>query len=84
MDDIPYEQAQIAVANLKAAIRSVLADAPEEGLKNAEIGRILGIYTGHEGHEGHIPRTMLALMESEGVVEQDDETNRWSLQKHGP
>lgn len=72
----------MAVANLKSAIRKLLRAGPEEGLKNSEIGRTLGIYTGHEGHEGHIPRTMLAIMENEGVVQQDDETSRWRLQRH--
>ena len=84
MSDTSYSRAQIAIANLKSAIRDVLSDAGAEGMTNAQIGRTLGIYTGHEGHEGHIPRTMLAIMENEGVVAQDDETNRWSLRHHGP
>lgn len=80
----PYYRAQKAVAELKASIYSVLDAGPDKGLRNVEIGRTLGIYEGHEGHEGHISRTLLATMEREGVVEQDDETGRWSLQNHKP
>ena len=78
----PYRMAQRAMAELKAAIRAVLEEAPDEGLKNVEIGRTLGIYTGHEGHEGHVPRTLLALMEQEGLVIQDSESRRWRLRNH--
>jgi hypothetical protein len=78
----PYRRAQQSLAELKAAIHSVLEEGPEEGLRNVEIGRTLGIYEGHEGHEGHIPRTLLAMMEEEGVVEQDGETGRWHLRSH--
>lgn len=35
-----------------------------------DIGRTLGVYSGHVRHEGHIPRTLMAIMEGEGVVEQ--------------
>jgi DNA-binding IclR family transcriptional regulator len=74
-----YKLAQRALANLKAAVHGVLLEAGAGGLTNAEIGRTLGIYAGHVGHEGHIPRTLLAMMESEGVVEQNKESKRWSL-----
>jgi len=77
----PYHLAQRAVADLKAAVFSLLESAGKEGLTNAEIGRRLGIYAGHLGHEGHIPRTMLALMESEGAVVQEPDTKRWSLKR---
>jgi len=76
-----YLTAQRALAELKAAIYIVIKCGPAEGLRNADIGRILGIYAGHVGHEGHIPRTLLALMENEGVVEQDSE-KRWTLRSH--
>ena len=56
-----------------------LVDAGPDGLSNAQIGRRLGIYTGHKGHEGHIPRTLLAIMEAEHVVEQDNERKLWRL-----
>lgn len=65
----PYYLAQIAIAQLKTAIHIVLTKAPAAGLRNADIGRSLGIYAGHIEHEGHIPRVCLALMEAEGVVE---------------
>ncbi len=75
-----YFLAQSAMAQLKSAIYQVLAEAPG-GLKNSEIGRILGIYMGHIEHEGHIPRTLLAIMESEGVVEQEKESKAWKLKR---
>ena len=56
-----YHLAQNAMADLKAAVYSLLEGAPPEGLTNAQIGRRLGIYAGHVEHEGHIPRTLLAL-----------------------
>jgi hypothetical protein len=75
----PYHLAQRAIADLKAAVRQTLQDGPADGMANVDIGKSLGIYTGHEGHEGHIPRTLLAMLEAEGVVEQDDDSKRWSL-----
>ena len=77
-----YHLAQQALADLKAAIHQTLSEASSHGLTNAEIGRTLGIYTGHVGHEGHIPRTLLAVMEAEGVVSQDVGTKRWTLKRH--
>ena len=74
-----YRLAQHALSDLKAAIVQVLEISPREGLTNSEVGRSLGIYQGHVGHEGHIPRTLLAIMESEGVVAQDEESKRWTL-----
>jgi hypothetical protein len=67
----PYFLAQDAMTKLRSAVYLLLKQAPGEGLKNAQIGRSLGIYSGHVGHEGHISRTILALMEAEGVIEQD-------------
>lgn len=78
-----YHLAQRAIADLKAAVYSVLASTSGDGLTNAEIGRSLGIYAGHIEHEGHIPRTLLALMEKEGVVEQAADSKRWSIRRHG-
>lgn len=63
-----YALAQRAMADLKAAIFLVLESGPAQGMRNADIGRTLGIHAGHVEHEGHIPRTLLALMEKEGVV----------------
>lgn len=74
-----YHLAQSAIADLKAAIYSLLENSSKDSLSNAEIGRSLGIYSGHVGHEGHISRTLLAMMEEEGVVEQDDDTKEWKL-----
>lgn len=77
----PYALAQSAISQLKSAIYLLLKNARREGMKNSEIGRSLGIYTGHVEHEGHIPRTLLSIMEAEGVVEQNKETKLWSLKK---
>jgi hypothetical protein len=77
-----YRRAQVSLAELKAAVRTVLEHAPEDGLTNAQIGRSLGIYAGHVGHEGHISRTILAMLESEGVAEQDRGTRCWRLRTH--
>ena len=74
-----YADAQRAIAILKFAIYQILFEAGAKGMKNVEIGRGLGIYAGHEGHEGHIPRTLLAMMEAEGVTEQDAGTKSWRL-----
>lgn len=74
-----YKLAQEGMANLRSAVHMMLVQAPEAGVSNAEIGRSLGIYSGHIGHEGHISRTILALMESEGVVEQDKVTKAWRI-----
>jgi hypothetical protein len=71
------------MADLKSAVHALLRDAPPEGLTNAQIGRTLGIYAGHIEHEGHIPRTLLALMEKEGVVQQNPVNKRWTLRVHG-
>ena len=79
MSEHPYRRAQLAMAELKAATRSLLESAPSRGLTNAEIGRSLGIYAGHKGHEGHISRTVLALLEVEGVVKQDTDSKQWCL-----
>ncbi|QDU75317.1 hypothetical protein Pan97_23470 [Bremerella volcania] len=82
MNSEAYQLAQQAIANLKSAIYLVLESAPSNGLTNAEIGRSLGIYAGHVGHEGHIPRTVLGLLESEGVVQQDSDSKRWTLRRY--
>jgi hypothetical protein len=78
-----HHLAQHAMADLKAAVYVLLQEAPSEGLTNAQIGRSLGIYAGHVEHEGHIPRTLLALMEKEGVAQQSPATKRWTLRSHG-
>jgi hypothetical protein len=72
-----YHTAQRAVADLKAAVHATLLTAGEGGLTNAVLGRSLGIYMGHVGHEGHIPRTLLAMLEAEGVARQEPESGKW-------
>ncbi|APO66157.1 hypothetical protein IE4872_CH00492 [Rhizobium gallicum] len=78
----PYVLAQEAMSRLRSSVYLLLKSSPG-GLKNSEIGRSLGIYSGHVGHEGHISRTILALMEAEGVVMQDESTKAWRL-RNGP
>ena len=77
----PYGIAQMGMAQLKEAVYLVVADGPAEGLTNAAIGRSLGIYGGHVGHEGHVSRMLLAILEAEAVVEQDAQTKTWRLRK---
>ena len=78
-----YRLAQHAIADLKSAILIVLNNRPEPGLRNVDIGKTLGIYAGHAGHEGHIPRVLLAALENDGVVKQNEDTKLWSIQFHG-
>lgn len=80
MDTSLYTRAQRAMAELKGAVYELMVEN-QEGLTNAEIGRRLGIYQGHVGHEGHISRTILAMLEAEEVVVQNRETKAWSLRK---
>ena len=77
-----YMLAQGAMGNLRGAVHLLLTNEGVDGLSNAQIGRSLGIYSGHVSHEGHISRTILALMEAEGVVQQDSNTKRWHLRDH--
>jgi len=74
-----YNKAQTAIVYLKSAIYELLEDAPADGLKNVEIGKTLGIHAGHVGHEGHIPRTLLGIMEAEGVIEQNEGNKKWRI-----
>lgn len=59
MQSDEYRRAQLALAELKAAVFSLL-ERQNVSMSNAAIGRSLGIYGGHKGHEGHISRTTLA------------------------
>lgn len=77
-----YQSAQRAIADLKHAVFLVLASGPEAGMRNSEIGRSLGIHAGHVRHQGHISRTLLEMMLTEGVVDQDPESKRWHLRDH--
>ena len=78
----PYARAQRALVNLKEAVYETIVDGPENGLTNAEVGRMLGIYMGHKGHEGHISRTILSLLEDEGRICQDRVTKRWMVRRN--
>jgi hypothetical protein len=70
-----YMLAQRAVADLKSAVLSyVRTHAPAT---NAEIGRALGIYFGHIGHEGHVSRSILHALAAEGLLVQDAKGGPW-------
>jgi hypothetical protein len=79
-----YRIAQNAIADLKSAILMLLDEYGEQGLRNVDIGRALGIYSGHVRHEGHIPRTLLEMMVHEGVVRQDKSSQLWFLVRPQP
>jgi len=81
MSAMLYARAQIAFAQLKGAVCELLQENPS-GLKNAQIGRVLGIYGGHSGQAGHISRTLLEALQHEGVVSQDPKTKLWRLRGH--
>ena len=74
-----YRQAQRAVADLKAAVLALLAAAEPGGMSNSQVGRLLGIYQGHVGHEGHISRTVLQMLQADGVIEQEGPRGVWRL-----
>ena len=78
-----YRQAQLAITDLKAAVLSLLERSPR-AMSNAAIGRSLGIYAGHKRHEGHVSRTLLAMLEAEGVVQQNPDDQTWSVRSHLP
>lgn len=67
-----YRTAQRAVADLQAAVLTLLEEE-DRPLRNADIGRRLGIYFGHIGHEGHVSRAVLALLEDQGLVAQAED-----------
>lgn len=78
----PYARAQRGLAILKEAVYETIVNGSENGLTNAEVGRMLGIYMGHKGHEGHISRTILSLLEDNGMICQDKVTKRWMVRKN--
>ena len=76
-----YRRAQRALADLKAATVEILATAGQEGLRNAQIGRLLGIYRGHVQHEGHVSRTILEMLQDDGIAEQQGKAKTWRLRQ---
>jgi hypothetical protein len=72
-----YSNAQNGLALLKVAVFEILSIYKDEGLRNVDVGKLLGIYRGHIRHEGHISRTILAIMEEDGTIRQDSETKKW-------
>ena len=57
-----YFKAQHGIILIKDAIYVLLKEQFPKGLRNVDIGKSLGIYSGHKGHEGHISRTVLEIM----------------------
>ena len=71
-----YQKAQIGLVDIKGAVFELLQRS-EGGMTTAEIGRSLGIYMDHAGHEGHISGTILAMMETEGAAWQEAPRGKW-------
>ena len=76
-----YRRAQRAIAELKSAAVDLLATAGPEGWRNAQIGRLLGIYQGHVRHEGHISRTILEMLQADGIAEQKGQGGPWQIRQ---
>lgn len=70
MNSEAYEQAQAALADLKAAVHQILNEAGDRGLSEEEISGALGI--------GALPAAVLSVMEAEKVVAKTDE-GYWAL-----
>lgn len=76
-----YRSAQLAMAESKAAILSVVVASGSRGRRNVEVSRSLGIDHGYpqdgggEEHRGHILSVLLHELSREGLVEQVD--GRW-------
>lgn len=81
--DTPYFKAQHGMVLIKDAVYTLLKESFPNGLRNVDIGKSLGIYGGHKRHEGHISRTILEMMHSEGVIEQRED-KLWYLLIHHP
>ena len=79
--DTPYYKAQSGLALLKDAVYQLLQNSYPKGLRNVDIGKSLGIYSGHVRHEGHISRTLLEMMQTDGVIEQRSD-KLWYLLIH--
>lgn len=74
-----YQLAQHGMAEMKSDIHQVLKTVYPKAFKNHKIGRMLGIYQGHVRHEGHVSRTLLEIMKSEGTIEQNKEDKIWRM-----
>jgi membrane-anchored protein YejM (alkaline phosphatase superfamily) len=77
-----HRLAQHAIADLKTAVYLVISASGSRGLRNVDVGQALGIYMGHEGHKGHISRTLLSILADEGIVFQDRNSKRWISKRH--
>ena len=82
MRNTDYDQAQLAISMLKSAIYNLLSENKEEGMRNVDVARKLGIRGGicpHTDiqHRDWISKTVLCMMEREEVVQQVG--TRWFL-----
>lgn len=84
METSLYTRAQRAMAELKGVVYELVAASGPDGLSNAEIGRSLGIYQGHVRHQGHVSRTILAMLQAEQVLQQNRSNKRWTVRRSDP
>jgi hypothetical protein len=76
-----YALSQESVRLMKEAIMRVLLAYPE-GLKNSEIGRLLGVNADFlDDQQGWFCYTILKIMEQEKIVEQTESRGPWKLQQ---
>lgn len=78
------EQDRTQVAALAEAVQEATGESVELAYVDQDYtGEALEIYGGHIGHEGHISRTVLAMLEQEGVVAQNAASKRWAFRPQG-
>ena len=78
-----YGMAQDGINRIKSAILGLIIQAGDDGMRNVEIGKSLGVYSGHTAgeHEGHISRSLLNILQNEGMVEQRTD-KKWYPIRH--
>ena len=80
IDHLLYERAQIAMAQLKSLALTLVAQNPESGLRQTDIGRMLGIHATPDGQQqGWVAGYLMQLLENEGLVERESQRAPWLL-----
>ena len=83
MDQI-YREAQESIIRLKTIILQLLShpDTPEEGLRNVDVSRALGVNQKHSetGHTGHVSAYLLNQLMLDDKVSKSD-AKRWTIKK---
>jgi len=74
MDAIPLVER--ALSELRGVVHAKLLEN-KDGLTNAQLGRSLGLYMGHVGHQGCVSRTILEMLKENEMAWQDPATKRW-------